>query len=174
MPFVKKRNPKVCTLGVFVPCDPRIDDDSRQRAYHIGTMTARFLADRLRLPDGARPNIFFSSNLVDGEQTADAAARELKEAGAEALFIVPDTWFFPGKSAMALTAHFPSATPLACVGGNNAPKAGRRRHRRPGRSLRPDGAPLPDGHRHDARNRTDAPNSTKRPRTRSWTWPMPS
>jgi len=124
MPFVKKRNPKVCTLGVFVPCDPRIDDLSRQRAYHIGTMTARLLADGLRLPDGDRPNLFFCSHLVDSERTADSAAQELKEAGAAALFVVPDTWFFPGKSAMALTAHFPSATPLACVGGNNAPKPG--------------------------------------------------
>ncbi len=40
------------------------------------------------------------------------------------LFIVPDTWFFPGKTAMAVTAHFPPTTPLACVGGNNAPKPG--------------------------------------------------
>jgi len=124
MPFIKKKNPAVDTLGVFVPCDPRIDEESRQRAYNIGTMTARLLAERLKYPDGSHPNVFFASRLVDSERSADAAARELKEAGAEALFIVPDTWFFPGKSAMALTAHFPPSTPLACVGGNNAPKPG--------------------------------------------------
>jgi L-fucose isomerase len=124
MPFVKKKNPGVSTLGVFVPCDPRIDKASRQRAFNIGTMTARLLAEKLHLPDGTHPNVFYCSHLVDGEKTADTAAQELKEAGAEALFIVPDTWFFPGKSAMALTAQFPPSLPLACVGGNNAPKPG--------------------------------------------------
>ena len=48
----------------------------------------------------------------------------MKEAGAEGLIMVPDTWFFPGKTGMALTAHFPPTIPLACVGGNNAPKPG--------------------------------------------------
>ncbi len=124
MPFIKKRKPGLPTLGVFVPCDPRIDEDSRQRAFAIGVRTARLLADRLRLPDGSSPNIFYVSRLVDGEATADESARELKEAGADALIIVPDTWFFPGKTAMALTAHFGADTPLACVGGNNAPKPG--------------------------------------------------
>jgi L-fucose isomerase len=124
MPFVKKRQAGMTTLGVFVPCDPRIDKDSRQRAYNIGTMTARWLSEKLRLPDGTHPNIFYCSQLVDSERTADSEALELKEAGAEALLIVPDTWFFPGKSAMALTAHFPVSMPIACLGGNNAPKPG--------------------------------------------------
>jgi L-fucose isomerase len=124
MPFVKKKRPGQPTLGVFVPCDPRIDRDSRTRAYNIGTITASLLASRLVLPDGAPPNVFFCSFLVDGERTADEAAREMKEAGVEAILIVPDTWFFPGKTAMALTAHFPASIPLACVGGNNAPKPG--------------------------------------------------
>ncbi len=124
MPFVKKRVPGAVTLGVFVPCDPRIDAESRTRAFNIGTMTARLLSDELRLPDRTRPNVFHCSRLVDSETTADQGARELKEACAEALFIVPDTWFFPGKTAMALTAHFPPNLPLACVGGNNAPKPG--------------------------------------------------
>jgi len=124
MPFVKKKRPGVPILGVFVPCDPRIDEDSRRRAYNIGTMTANLLSERLLLPDRSRPNIFFCSHLVDSEKTADSGAREMKEASADALFIVPDTWFFPGKTAMALTAHFPSSLPIACIGGNNAPKPG--------------------------------------------------
>jgi len=124
MPFVRKKKPGVLTWGVFVPCDPRLDRDSRTRAYNIGTLTANLLADRLNLPDGTPPNVFFCSFLVDNEKTADEAAREMKEAGVEAILIVPDTWFFPGKTAMALTAHFPPSTPLACVGGNNAPKPG--------------------------------------------------
>jgi L-fucose/D-arabinose isomerase len=124
MPFIKKRKPGLPTLGVFVPCDPRIDEAARARAFAIGVRTARLLADRLRLPDGSAPNVVYASRLIDNEKTADEAALELRDAGAEALFIVPDTWFFPGKTAMALTAHFPASTPLACVGGNNAPKPG--------------------------------------------------
>src|SRR4030042_1991591 len=124
MPFVRKKKPGVLTWGVFVPCDPRLDRDSRTRAYNIGTLTANLLADRLNLPDGTPPNVFFCSFLVDNEKTADEAAREMKGEGVEAILIVPDTWFFPGKTAMALTAHFPPSTPLACVGGNNARKPG--------------------------------------------------
>lgn len=124
MPYISKKNPEVPTLGVFVPSDPRLDETSRARAFNIGRMTARLLASRLKLPDGQSPNIFYCSHLVDSEATADSGAKELKEARAGALFMVPDTWFFPGKSAMALTAHFPASTPLACVGGNNAPKPG--------------------------------------------------
>jgi len=124
MPYVGKKKSGVPTLGIFVPCDPRIDEKSRTRAFNIGKMTAGLLARRLRLPDRSVPNIYFCSRLVDSESTADIGAQELKEAGAEGIFIVPDTWFFPGKTAMALTAHFAPTTPLACIGGNNAPKPG--------------------------------------------------
>jgi L-fucose isomerase len=124
MPYVGKKKPGISTLGIFVPCDPRIDAESRTRAFNIGKMTAGLLAKRLRLPDGGAPNIFYCSHLVDGERTADAGAQEMMEAGVGGFFIVPDTWFFPGKTAMALTAHFAPATPIACVGGNNAPKPG--------------------------------------------------
>ena len=48
------------------------------------------------MPDGNPPNIFYCSFLIDSESTADSGAREMKEAGVEALIIVPDTWFFPG------------------------------------------------------------------------------
>jgi L-fucose isomerase len=124
MPFVKKMQSNLPTLGVFVPCDPRIDENSRKRAFNIGKMTAELLAKRLTMPDGNPPNVFYCSHLVDSESTADSGAGEFKEAGADALIVVPDTWFFPGKSALALTAHFPPTLPLACVGGNNAPKPG--------------------------------------------------
>jgi len=124
MPFIAKKRAGIPTLGVFVPCDPRIVEEARKRAFNIGLRTARLLADRLKLPDGSPPNVFSCSHLVDSEATADFGALEMKDAGVEALFIVPDTWFFPGKSAMALTAHFPPTTPLACVGGNNAPMPG--------------------------------------------------
>lgn len=124
MPYAARKRPRAPTLGVFVPCDPRIDEASRTRAFNIGRMTARLLARALVLPQGGPPNVVFCSELVDSESAADRGARELKEAGAEGLIMTPDTWFFPGKTAMALTAHFPASTPLACVGGNNAPKPG--------------------------------------------------
>jgi L-fucose isomerase len=124
MPFVNKMQSNLPTLGVFVPCDPRIDENSRKRAFNIGKMTAELLAKRLKMPDGNPPNIFYCSHLVDSESTADSGAGEFKDAGVDALIVVPDTWFFPGKSALALTSHFPPTLPLACVGGNNAPKPG--------------------------------------------------
>ncbi|MBC8359090.1 MAG: hypothetical protein ISS41_09710 [Candidatus Aminicenantes bacterium] len=124
MPYVNEKKIGPPTLGVFVPCDPRIDESSRKRAFNIGKTTANLLAKRLQMPDGNPPNVFFCSFLIDSENTADSGAREMKDAGVEALIIVPDTWFFPGKSAMALSAHFPPTTPLVCVGGNNAPKPG--------------------------------------------------
>jgi L-fucose/D-arabinose isomerase len=124
MPYTEKKKTGAPTLGVFVPCDPRIDKESRTRAFNIGRMTAALLAKRLHLPDGGAPNVFACSRLVDSEKTADLGAREMKEAAVDAIVIVPDTWFFPGKTAMALTAHFPPTIPLACVGGNNAPKPG--------------------------------------------------
>jgi L-fucose/D-arabinose isomerase len=124
MPYTGKKKPGAPTLGVFVPCDPRIDEESRARAFNIGRMTASLLAKRLRLPDGSGPNVFACSELVDSERAADAGALEMKEAGVGGILIVPDTWFFPGKTAMALTAHFPPTIPIACVGGNNAPKPG--------------------------------------------------
>src|SRR5512136_1415524 len=124
MPYVNKKRPGAPTLGVFVPCDPRIDEGARTRAFNIGRMTARLLARNLVLPDGTAPNVFYCSRLVDSEAAADAGARELEDAGATGLVMTPDTWFFPGKTAMALTAHCPLSTPLACVGGNNAPKPG--------------------------------------------------
>ncbi|MCK7483572.1 MAG: hypothetical protein M0C28_46010 [Candidatus Moduliflexus flocculans] len=124
MPYTGKKKPGAPTLGVFVPCDPRIDEGSRTRAFNIGRMTAALLAKRLRLPDGTAPNVFTCSRLVDSESAADAGAREMLDAGVGGIVIVPDTWFFPGKTAMALTAHFAPTVPLACVGGNNAPKPG--------------------------------------------------
>ncbi len=124
MPYAGKKTRGVSTIGVCVPCDPRVDADARTRAFNIGRMTADLLAAELRLPDGSAPNVFYCSKVVDGERSADAAAAELREAGAGGLFMVPDTWFFPGRTGLAVTGHFPASMPIACVGGNNAPKPG--------------------------------------------------
>lgn len=124
MPVIQKPVPASApVIGVFAPCDPRIDADARVRAQNIAAMTAKVIK-AVKLPHGHRAGIVLASRVVQGEADADQVAGEFRAAGVGAIVIVPDTWFYPGRSAMALTAHFPRATPLACVAGNNAPKPG--------------------------------------------------
>ncbi|MBA3845803.1 MAG: hypothetical protein H0X45_04040 [Planctomycetes bacterium] len=120
--FIQQTSPSCPTIGVFAPCDPRIDDAARERAMNIARMTARILT-AIKLPFGQKPNIVCASKPVQRESDADAVALEFKQAGVDVLCIVPDTWFYPGKTAIALTAHFPHA-PMCCIAGNNAPKPG--------------------------------------------------
>src|SRR3954468_16833279 len=127
MPHIQKTSPASPTIGVFAPCDPRIDNAARERAQNICAMTARILK-RIRLPGlfagaAAKPNIYVAERPVQRESDADAVALEFRKAGVDVICIVPDTWFYPGKTAIALTAHFPHA-PICCVAGNNAPKPG--------------------------------------------------
>src|SRR6185369_10314688 len=110
-------------IGVFAPCDPRIDQDSRTRAQNIAAMTAKVLK-AIKLPHGHRPGIQLASRVVQCEADADVVAGEFRAAGVNAIVIAPDTWFYPGRTAMALTAHFPRSTPMCCIAGNNAPKPG--------------------------------------------------
>ncbi len=122
MAFVQKSSPASPTIGIFAPCDPRIDDAARARAQNIAAMTGKILK-RIKLPGGEKPNIVVADRPVQRESDADAVALEFKKAGVNVLCIVPDTWFYPGKTAIALTAHFPHA-PMCCIAGNNAPKPG--------------------------------------------------
>jgi L-fucose isomerase len=85
-------------------------------------MTARIL-EAIDLPGGEKPVIYVASKVVQTEADASDVAEEFKRAGAGVICIVPDTWFYPGKTAIALTANFPDA-PLCCIAGNNAPKPG--------------------------------------------------
>ena len=123
MSFIQKPSPGAPTIGLFAPCDPRIDDPSRERALNIVKMTAKVLKS-IRLCGHDKPGIFVADATIENEADADAAAAAFKKAGVEAIAIVPDTWFYPGKTAIALTAHFPRNTPIACIAGNNAPKPG--------------------------------------------------
>ncbi|MBA3936499.1 MAG: hypothetical protein H0X38_03475 [Planctomycetes bacterium] len=123
MSYIQKpSSPAVPVIGLFAPCDPRIDDPSRERALNIAAMTGRILKT-IRLPGGERPGIYVAERTVERESDADAVAYDFKKHGVTVLAIVPDTWFYPGKTAMALTAHFRDA-PLCCIAGNNAPKPG--------------------------------------------------
>jgi L-fucose isomerase len=123
MAYVQKPSIGSTTIGLFAPCDPRIDDESRERALNIVTMTAKILK-RVRLPMGHKLGIVVADKTVENEADADDVAFAFKKAGVEAVAIVPDTWFYPGKTAIALTSHFARTTPIACIAGNNAPKPG--------------------------------------------------
>jgi L-fucose isomerase len=118
----KPSSPSAPVIGLFAPCDPRISDDARERGQNIANMTGRILK-AIRLPLGEKPGIFVADKPVQREADADATAYEFRKAGVSVIAMVPDSWFYPGRSAMALTAHFPSA-PICCIAGNNAPKPG--------------------------------------------------
>ena len=123
MSFIQNPTPGAPVIGLFAPCDPRIDTDSRIRALNIVEMTAKVLT-AIKLPLGQVPGIYCASKAIQGEADADAVAQEFKNAGVAVIAIVPDTWFYPGKTAIALTSHFPRTTPICCLAGNNAPKPG--------------------------------------------------
>ncbi len=122
MAYLQKTSPDSPTIAVFAPCDPRNDDAARVRARNIVSMVGRVLKG-IRLPQGVKPNIVVADQTVERESDADAVALEFRKAGASVIVLVPDTWFYPGRTAMALTAHFPQAS-ICCVAGNNAPKPG--------------------------------------------------
>src|SRR5512143_3369478 len=103
-----RRTPAV---GVFVPGDPRIDTESRQRCRNIVRMVADILAERLKLPDGSPARVVYSPVLVDGETQADTVAAQLHAAGVKILVSTPDTWAFPQLSVISLLQQFPPDTP---------------------------------------------------------------
>ncbi len=128
MAFIQKpTSDRSVTIGLFAPCDPRIDDAARERAMNICVMTGKIL-QAITLPGlfaGKRekPGIYVASKVIQNEADADSVAAEFKKNGVEVIAIVPDTWFYPGKTAIALTSHVPAA-PICCIAGNNAPKPG--------------------------------------------------
>jgi len=112
------------TFGVFAPCDPRVDEESRVRAGNIVRMVADLVAERVRMPDGRPVEVVFSPVLIDGEKQADLVARQFLAAGVQALVCVPDTWAFPQLTTISLLAHFPEEVPLNITCGNSGPKPG--------------------------------------------------
>ena len=105
------------TFGVFATCDPRIDKASRKRAANIVSMAADVIAQRVKMPDGSQVRVVWSPVLVDGEVEADIVARQLGDAGADALVCVPDTWAFPQLTTISLLhrAHSPTGVSLSRV-----------------------------------------------------------
>ncbi|MBN1445148.1 MAG: hypothetical protein JW957_03460 [Candidatus Omnitrophica bacterium] len=111
-------------IGVFAPCDPRIDRDSRARAANIIRMAADIIAGRIKDIDGTPVKVVYSDVLIDGEKQADTVAAQFRDAKVNILVGVPDTWSFPQLTLISLLQHFPKDTPLNLTCGNSGPKPG--------------------------------------------------
>lgn len=116
--------PKNPVIGVFSPCDPRIDAASRQRAANIIKMVADAISGKVILPDGKVVEVVFSDVLIDSEKQADLVANQFKAAGVDILVCCPDTWAFPQLTAISLLQQFPKETPMNITCGNSGPKPG--------------------------------------------------
>ena len=111
-------------IGVFAPCDPRIDEQSRIRAGNIIKIIADVVAAEVRMPDGTAVPVVYSDVLIQGESEADTVARQFKVHGVNILIGVPDTWAFPQLTLLSLLSQFPKDTPINLTCGNSAPKPG--------------------------------------------------
>ncbi|MBW8016960.1 MAG: hypothetical protein FVQ82_12310 [Planctomycetes bacterium] len=121
---IKKPTPKAPVIGVFSPCDPRVDADSRQRAQNIIEMTANTISGQVKLPDGTDVPVVYSSVLIDSEAQADLVAEQFRKAGVNILVCAPDTWAFPQLTTISLLQQFPKDTPINITCGNSGPKPG--------------------------------------------------
>ncbi len=115
---------KYPVIGVFAPCDPRIDKQSRERVKNIIKMTAEIISENLKLPDGSFLDVVYSDVLIDGEKQADIVARQFEDAKVNILVGVPDTWAFPQLTLISLIQQFPKDTPVNLTCGNSGPKPG--------------------------------------------------
>jgi L-fucose isomerase len=123
LPASKSPKLKPVTFGVCSPCDPRIDDASRERAINIVEMTAKVVAD-VKMPDGTPVNVVWSPVLIDGEKQADIVAGQFRDAGVDAVVLCPDTWAFPQLTAISLLSQLPAGIPVNITCGNSGPKPG--------------------------------------------------
>jgi len=124
LPNIRKARPRVPVIGVFSPCDPRIDEASRQRARNVVAMVADTISGRVMLPDQTPVPVVYSSVLVDSEAQADVVAQQFRKAGVNVLVCAPDTWAFPQLTTISLLQQFPRQTPLNITCGNSGPKPG--------------------------------------------------
>ncbi|MGD9109444.1 MAG: hypothetical protein PVG93_00755 [Phycisphaerales bacterium] len=121
---IRNAQPESPVIGVFAPCDPRIDKASRQRAENIVAMIADAISGEIVLPDKKPVEIVYSNILVDSEKQADIVAQQFRKAGVNILVCVPDTWAFPQLTTISLLQQFPKNTPINITCGNSGPKPG--------------------------------------------------
>ena len=62
-----KPEPNRVTFGVCGTGDPRIDEESRQRAANIVRLVADTIARKVKMPDGAPVNVVYAPLLIVGE-----------------------------------------------------------------------------------------------------------
>ena len=122
--LIRKASPKIPVIGVFSPCDPRIDTTSRLRVQNIIAMTASTISGAVTLPDNSPVPVVYSSVLVDSEAQADIVAEQFRRAGVDILVCTCDTWAFPQLTAISLLQQFPKETPINITCGNSGPKPG--------------------------------------------------
>lgn len=121
---VIKSNTSKAVIGIFAPCDPRIDDQSRERCKNLVKHVADSLSGAIKFPDGRAAEIVYSDILVDLEPQADLVAKQFLEAGVNVLVCVPDTWSFPQLTTISLLSHFPKDIPINFTTGNSATRPG--------------------------------------------------
>lgn len=121
---IENKNFERPVIGVFATCDPRIDENSRNRARNIVKLAADMLSSEVTLPDSSNVDVVYSETLIDGEVQADKVARQFKENNVNILIGLPDTWAFPQLSLISLLSHFPKDTPINMTCGNSGPKPG--------------------------------------------------
>ena len=124
LPVIKKAHPADPVIGVFSPCDPRVDSASRERARNIVQMVAEIISGAVMLPDKRAVEVVYSTVLVDGEKQADVVAQQFRQAGVNILVCAPDTWAFPQLTTISLLSQFPDRTPINITCGNSGPKPG--------------------------------------------------
>jgi L-fucose isomerase len=112
------------TFGVCAACDPRIDQESRDRTVNIIEIIAEIIATRVKMPDGTPVKVVWTPVLIDSEEQADIVAGQFKDYGVGAIVCTPDTWAFPQLTLMSLLAHMPADMPVNITCGNSAPKPG--------------------------------------------------
>lgn len=121
---IRKAEPKTPVIGVFSPCDPRIDVDSRKRAQNIVGLVADAISGKVVLPDKTAVDVVYSDILIDSEKQADIVAQQFRKAGVDILVCAPDTWAFPQLTTISLLQQFPKDTPINITCGNSGPKPG--------------------------------------------------
>jgi len=124
LPQVRRGASKVPVIGVFAPCDPRIDEKSRKRCRNITKMVADTISGSVLLPDKTAVPIVYSDVLVDGESQADIISQQFHKAGVDILVCVADTWAFPQPTSISLIQQFGKDTPINITCGNSGPKPG--------------------------------------------------
>ncbi len=124
LPASRALKPSAVTFGVCAPCDPRIDQEARDRTCNIIEILADFIIKQVKMPDGSPVNVVWTPVLIDGEKQADIVANQFREAKVDAIVCAPDTWAFPQLTLMSLLAHMPADMPVNITCGNSAPKPG--------------------------------------------------